>query len=37
MRLWIGDGELNELVMTIKVNYECCPVNKWETKLKGVY
>ena len=24
--LWIGDGELNELVTTIKVNYEYCSV-----------
>ena len=24
--LWIGDGELNELVATIKVNYEYCSV-----------
>ena len=26
--LWIGDGELNELVVTIKINYGCCSINK---------
>ena len=26
--LWNGDSELNKLVVAIKVNYECCSVNK---------